>query len=118
MMAHTPEDRLFRATHSQETVGALKAFLHEVQSNRVLLLEIVLAGYFTWMQRSRRAFHGLAVDDAMLGQLWGWMAHRRGPNPAKELAAHYASAQATQQQQATEASAMAGLYERARRRYD
>lgn len=73
-----------RPSRVQEAVDALRAFMRSVEHDRLTLLTILSHGQSMFRNVMREQTRGLAVDDAMIDLVWGWMYARRGVNPEVE----------------------------------
>lgn len=76
--------------HNQEraarTEAAVKRLMETVVADQVLLLSIIIEGRIEWRNQFRKAFKGLAVDDALADTCYDYFAHRvEGQQPKKLL---------------------------------
>ena len=70
-----------KQTRSQQAVTALKLLMATLESDRLALLTVVRHGKLVFMNRTRAATRGLAIDDGMIELVWGWLDARKGPHP-------------------------------------
>jgi len=72
-------------TREAEAVMAVKAAMHAICENEILLHSIVAGGLLHWMVNGSKAFSGLAVGDQTLRDMFHYFKARADQNPSKRL---------------------------------
>jgi len=78
----------FATASEKEISDLIQFFMREVERQRPLLLEIVIAGRDKWVETARRIWgvRRLLTEDKV-GEIYDYFAQQAGPNPRDQLAA-------------------------------
>src|SRR5678815_640197 len=75
------------ATRTQKALSdAMQELIRGLERDRLLLLEIVIAGHKLWRKRFKGAYRSIKADDELADAVFGYLVLLAGPNPDAQKA--------------------------------
>lgn len=75
----------FAKAAEQQATEAVRAVMHMVCENEIMLHSVVAGGLTAWMNHATRAFSGMPVDDQIIRDMFHYFESRADSDPKKKL---------------------------------